>query len=34
MAKASVRYFKKGEVIFLRERVGVITHGSVRVVSH
>ena len=34
MANAKVEYFKKDEIIFLKERVGIITHGSVRVISH
>lgn len=34
MAEAKVEYFDKDDIIFLKGRVGVITHGSVRVISH
>jgi hypothetical protein len=34
LADATVEYYKKDEIIFLKGRVGVITHGSVRVISH
>jgi len=30
----SPEYFKRNEVIFINDRVGIITHGSVRVKSH
>ena len=29
-----IEYFKKDEIIFLNGRVGVVAHGSVRVMSH
>ena len=29
-----VEYFNKEDIIFLDDRVGVITHGSVRIMSH
>lgn len=34
LKKAKVEYFNKGEIIFLKNRIAVINHGSVRVVSH
>ena len=34
LGNAKVEVFKQDSIIFLKERVGVITHGSVRVRSH
>lgn len=34
LAGGSPEYFKRNEVIFINDRVGIITHGSVRVKSH
>lgn len=34
LSEATVEYFNLDEIIFLKGRVGVITHGSVRVISH
>jgi len=34
IGRAELEYFEKDKIIFLKDRVGVISHGSVRVVSH
>ena len=34
LREATVQYFAKDDIIFLNGRVAVITHGSVRVISH
>ena len=34
LRKAQVEVLKKDSIIFLKDRVGVITYGSVRVTSH
>tara|TARA_B110000285_G_C15093566_1_gene600566 strand:+ start:1318 stop:1674 length:357 start_codon:yes stop_codon:yes gene_type:complete len=34
LKNAKVEYFNKGDIIFLKERIAVINHGSVRVMSH
>ena len=32
--KATIEYHDKDNLVFLKGRIGIITHGSVRVVSH
>jgi hypothetical protein len=34
MGQAKVEYYKKDEIIFLKGKVAVVNHGSVRVMSH
>ena len=34
LRKASVEYYDRDNIVFLKGRIGIITHGSVRVVSH